>query len=145
MEKIPVKEILLLVFLLINAGWDFKKREIMFHSVLVFGMIGISILLLQSGLGMEAFLIGAAGIIPGIIVFGIAWMTREAVGYGDGAVIVVCGIYLGILETIALLFYALLLCSAMSAVLLMLKRGGRKTEVPFVPHLLFGFCCVMLF
>ena len=56
----------------------------------------------------------------------------------------VCGLYLGMGQTFAMLFYALLFCSVVSAVMLVCKKRTYKTGVPFVPYLIAGYLCTFL-
>ena len=107
------------IFLLINAWYDIRKRKILLHSIWIFTVLWI--LLLAS-----------------------AYATRQAIGYGDGLVVCVCGLYLGMGQTFAMLFYALLFCSVVSAVMLVCKKRTYKTGVPFVPYLIAGYLCTFL-
>ena len=43
-----------------------------------------------------------------------------------------------------MLFYALLFCSVVSAVMLVCKKRTYKTGVPFVPYLIAGYLCTFL-
>ena len=61
------------------------------------------------------------GILPGMFLLTSAYATRQAIGYGDGLAVCVCGLYLGMGQTFAMLFYALLFCSVVSAVMLVIR------------------------
>ena len=54
------------------------------------------------------------------------------------------GILPGMGQTFAMLFYALLFCSVVSAVMLVCKKRTYKTGVPFVPYLIAGYLCTFL-
>ena len=84
------------------------------------------------------------GILPGMFLLTSAYATRQAIGYGDGLAVCVCGLYLGMGQTFAMLFYALLFCSVVSAVMLVCKKRTYKTGVPFVPYLIAGYLCTFL-
>ena len=84
------------------------------------------------------------GILPGMFLLASAYATRQAIGYGDGLAVCVCGLYLGMGQTFAMLFYALLFCSVVSAVMLVCKKRTYKTGVPFVPYLIAGYLCTFL-
>lgn len=86
----------------------------------------------------------AFGIIPGMILLVLAWMTKESIGYGDGAVLVVLGMFCGIKRTVALLGMAFFLAALLATVLLVIKRAGRKTELPFLPCLCAGYLLCLL-
>lgn len=130
------------VFLMINTVWDLKKREVLLWSVLLFAAIGIAIALCGEKQEIKSCF---WGIFPGIAVMGAAALSRGAVGYGDGMAISVCGIYMGFVKTFAMLFYALSACSAVSVVLIAAGRRTCKTKVAFLPYLLLGHFCLLLF
>lgn len=129
------------IFLLLNAWYDIRKRKILLHSIGIFTVLWILFLVFVD---KEKIWHGFGGILPGMFLLASAYATRQAVGYGDGLAVCVCGLYLGMWQTFAMLFYALLLCSAVSAVLLMCRRRTYKTGVPFVPYLAVGYLCTFL-
>lgn len=137
-----MEELLLGIFLAINAGCDLKRKEIPLWSILIFGGVGI-ILAFFGDITESMSYIG--GLMIGLLVIGTAAATKETVGYGDGMAIAVCGIYLGFFRTFFVLFYGLLLCSVISAVLMVMKKRTGKTRVPFLPYLLVGYVCLFLF
>ena len=65
--------------------------------------------------------------------------SRGAIGRGDGYLLCVAGVYLGIAGTLSLLSGALFLCAIWSLLLLAIKKAGKKTEIPFVPFLLAAY------
>lgn len=77
-------------------------------------------------------------LIPGIIFFVFTFASKGAVGTGDGIVILALGTILGIENTFNAIFYATVLASVSSLVLISLKKANKKTRLPFVPFLLFG-------
>ena len=137
-----VRDILLIIFFVINTCLDIKSREVSFASVLFFGTAGLILALMQ---GKEGLLQSITGILPGLVMLGTARLTREAVGYGDGAALAVCGIYLGIRDAFQVVCYALFLCSLLSGIWIMLKKKNKKMAVPFIPYLLSGIVCSRLF
>ena len=63
---------------------------------------------------------------------------------GDALVLLCLGAGYRWERVTAMLFGALCLAAVFSLVLLILKRADRKTELPFLPFLFFGWCIVML-
>lgn len=131
--------LLLLSFLLVNAGYDWKKKEILTWTVPLFGIAGICLWIAGKTTGPAE---GIGGVLLGAAVIGIAVVTREAIGYGDGLALGVCGIYLGLCGTILLLFCALLFCSAVSLFLLVVKKRPGKETIPFLPYLFLSYGCL---
>ena len=69
-------------------------------------------------------------------------LSREAVGYGDGGIVLVLGLFLSFWELLGLLAAASVLAALWTAVLLFWGKAGRT--IPFVPFLLAGFLGGML-
>lgn len=81
----------------------------------------------------------AAGIVPGLIFLLLSHLTKEAIGYGDGIFMVTAGIQLGGEKLLGILLVALLISAVFSLILLVFRRAGRKTAIPFIPFLAAGF------
>lgn len=81
----------------------------------------------------------AGGLAVGLFLLLFAYFSGEAVGFADGIVVSVCGVAFGIYEGVALCFFAALYASVFSFALLLLKRAGRKSRIPFLPFLLLGY------
>ena len=95
------------IFLLINAWYDIRKRKILLHSIWIFTVLWILFLMFVD---KEKIWQAFGGILPGMFLLASAYATRQAIGYGDGLAVCVCGLYLGMGQTFAMLFYALLFC-----------------------------------
>lgn len=75
------------------------------------------------------------GIVPGVGMILIAFATREKIGYGDGALLILLGLLEGERVMIELLL-ALFLAAVFGIFLLVLRRATVRTQIPFVPFLL---------
>lgn len=126
------------VFLLLvwNAWQDCRKREIVPVSLCIFLAGGILVNMVYAyqtpGNIAGGLLIGAGMLL-------LSQLSRGAVGKGDGYLLCVAGLYLGMAETLALLLGGLLLCAAWALLLLALKRAEKNTDIPFIPFLLFAY------
>lgn len=78
-------------------------------------------------------------VLPGMIFWGFGWLSRWQIGMGDVAVVLVMGIWLGYEKTFVIVFVGMFLCSIFCGGLVLFRKAGRKTEVPFVPFLLIGY------
>ena len=85
-----------------------------------------------------------AGLLPGIFVLLLAVCTKESIGTGDGLVLCALGLFCSLKETVAVLGMALFFAAVVAVVLLVLKRAGRKTELPFLPCLCTGYLLCVL-
>ena len=130
---IPVQVIILLAW---NAWQDCRKKEIVPVSLGIFLAAGLATN------GVYAYQTPAV-IVGGILTGGglllLSCLSRGAIGRGDGYLLCVAGVYLGIAGTLSLLSGALFLCAIWSLLLLAIKKAGKKTEIPFVPFLLAAY------
>ena len=88
---------------------------------------------------------GLAGISIGVLLVGAAFVSRQKVGYGDGLVFAVCGLYLGFWENFSLLFLSLVLCALGGLVLMALGKVKKGQALPFVPFVMCAYVCAVFF
>lgn len=138
-EKIRI--ILIMFLLAFNSICDWKYREI---SVVVTlsGIIFSGLMVIF----MPAYTIGEVlgGIGIGIFLMICSLITRGQIGMGDGIICCFTGLCGGFFDTLGMLLAGLFFSAAVSAVLLITKKAGRKTKIPFVPFLFAGYCFVQL-
>jgi len=127
---------LLLIFLGIGAVIDYRKKEIS----LIFPAAGFCIgFILQTIIGNLKWYEQLSGCALGGLILLLGFLSKQAVGYGDGLMLIATGAFLGIFGNILLLISSLVLAGIFSAVLLILRKANRKKEIPFVPFMLGGF------
>lgn len=68
----------------------------------------------------------------------------KSVGMGDIKLLAVMGLYLGMLNTWGAIFFSLLVLFFVSVFLLITKKAGRNTEMPFAPFVLIGTICAAI-
>lgn len=120
---------------------DIKRKEISIVYLLVFGLAGMVCVLFRSQMHiLEAF----AGMGLGLVLMGISKITKGGIGLGDGGVLCVTGLYLGFGENLEIFFMGLLFAALASTYLIVVKKIGRKTQIPFIPFLTAGFLCVKI-
>lgn len=126
------------VMLVILAGFAIHDMKTKTVSLAAMGVFAISVLVyrLCTGTGIAEL---AAGLVPGALVLLLAFATKESIGMGDGLTLCVLGMFCGWRRCLAAFGMALVLSAILSIVLLVFKRAGRKTEVPFLPSLFGGF------
>lgn len=128
-------------FLLIEGIRDFRQRSISMISVGIFAVLGIIVQMVYDWSNWKVML---GGILFGGTVLLAAKITEEKIGYGDGWILVVTGIYLGFRDNLVLFALALFLSAIVSVVLLMLKKVTRKTTMPFVAFVFLGYCVMLI-
>ena len=103
--------------------------------------IPVWMLVLGSGLSAAAVLYQKSGyfdllrgVMPGLLLLAIAFATKKA-GYGDGIVLSCLGMVLGGEKGLLLFGLSSFLLALCSLVLLVFRKVGRSTEIPFLPFL----------
>lgn len=104
------------------------------------GLLIASVILLFAGQFMEVSRSSSfGGVMVGVVVLVFAYFSKEAIGAADGVIILVCGAAFGLLETVSFTFFAAFYAGVFAIVLLLTKRVGKKSRIPFLPFLLFGY------
>ena len=130
----------MLACLAVLAGIDLKIREIPVVPVVVLG-IGFAVYRLWNGADVLELVLG---VVPGVLLLVLAVCSGESIGVGDGLVLLVFGIFCGVAQAVAVLGMALLLAAVLAMLLMVFRRAGRKTELPFLPCLFGGYLlCIM--
>lgn len=75
----------------------------------------------------------------GVGLLGIAEMTGESLGYGDGLLFLVTGIYLGGWDNCSLLMTSLVLAFVFAIIQILVRKKSAKSEIPFVPFVLSAY------
>lgn len=145
------QKLLTLCMLAVCTYTDIRYRRVYGWSLILYCILSIGGYIsdeIISALGMSSVSIAdmavrliadmAAGLIPGIICFVISWISRQSLGYGDSALIAVCGISLGLMNCLQLLFAAFFFAGIYGLVLIVIRRKSRKSDMPFVPFLFLG-------
>lgn len=120
---------------------DIRKKQVQVYLVLVFGIIGMIFHLLYRSLSIGNIF---CGMMLGVILMVVSKITSGSVGMGDGLILMVTGVYLGIGSNVKLFFHGLLFAAIWSLVLIVLFRKTRRQEIPFVPFLLMAYVEMLL-
>lgn len=86
----------------------------------------------------------AGGIGVGVLFLLASRVTREGIGYGDSAAILILGAYMGLWELLKVLSGTFLLLFAASAAGLCTKKMSRKYALPMFPFLTAGYLLRLL-
>ena len=81
----------------------------------------------------------------GLGIIGLSVISKEQIGKGDGLVIAAVGIAFGARRCFLVLSTASFVMCVIAIGVLLLKKGGRQTRLPFLPALFAGYVlCVVL-
>ena len=126
--------VITLTLILLEALNDLLRREIKILYLIITAGIGITALIF-SGDKSEIFS-SIMGIGIGLLIIVMAYLTQGGIGYGDGLLLCVTGLLIGLRGNIILLFMGCFFSAIVSMFLLVIKKADRKTPLPFVPFLI---------
>lgn len=133
--------VVVFIFLGWLCYWD-SKEKLLPISILIYFSVFVGAYQL---LGLQTFghlnIVGAG---VGILCLFLGKWTKEAIGYGDGWVILLLGVYLGGIRQLEILFLAGMLAALVGLGGVCLLHWTRKKTIPFLPFLLVGYWGVML-
>lgn len=121
---------------------DIRAKSVSILFLVIAGAGVIPIAIWERNVPLSARLFGIA--LGGVFLL-IGFMTKEAVGKGDAAMIGICGAALGLSSAVMILCVGLMFSSIVSLLLLCLKKAGRKSRIPFFPFLAMGELTTALF
>ena len=129
------------IYLIISTISDLRYRTISLKlSAFVIVLMCIVKLLIYDTLADFDIILA---LIPGAFIIFVGYISKEAIGYGDGLVFLVCGVALNLKDTILLLFLAFLL-SAIWSIFLILIKGDKKATIPFVPFISCAYVILLI-
>lgn len=134
-------EFIELLFLGIGTYFDVRNQKLPMGFFLFFGFIACVRNILLPYQSLRDVLGGAC--IGGLFLF-TGWITKEAIGYGDGLGLVILGILEGWQGMIPIVLAAFVLSGVYGMWCLIGLRESPRTEMPFYPFLLIAFMGVLL-
>lgn len=78
------------------------------------------------------------GMLPGVLLLAVAAVTRKA-GWADGIVLLIMGLLTDLWECMACFMVSLMTMSMVSLLLLVLRKVGKNTTLPYIPFLCAGY------
>lgn len=127
------------VFVVVCSVFDIRRKEVPVLLVGVFGLLAlIAAIIRKSELYPLLY-----SFIPGAAMLALSLCTRESIGYGDGLIVLVLGVFLGLGQCWAVVLSGLILSAAAGLVLLIFHKVNGKTRIPFIPFLAAGLGVVV--
>lgn len=142
MQSTIYKAFMVLIGVMLFAAGivDIRKRQVSRRQLLILLAACCAVLPLKEDFNVFDTV---GGLAVGLCAIGVSVATREQIGTGDGIVIAAIGIVLGARKCLWLVFAASFIMGVQAILVLMLKRGGRQTKLPFLPAIFAGYVLCM--
>ncbi len=124
------KYVLLWIFLVFHAISDIKTRKINVIVCILFGIAGMIFFICNSERDVLSL---TGGLMAGAYLLVFSFLTKEAVGVGDGIVVMATGIWLGGVVTFAVLMGGFVLAALFGLMGICTQKATGKTELAFIP------------
>ena len=138
-------QILVMFIMLIASISDIKKKEIpvfLLGGTGAFAFLNMLLAMASGSFAAEDVM----SLMPGALMILISFISRGELGLADGIMVMSLGPVLGLNRALLGLMAALFLSCIFSIGILALKKGNKKTRLPFIPFLTAGtgvaFICV---
>lgn len=135
-------EICLFVFLGICAIYDSIEKKVPL-VVIWLGIMAAVWLHIEGLAGDGTWQTPALSVIPGVMFWMLGFISGEKVGYGDGWILVMIGLFVGLWDCFLILMTALVSGSIIVLILLASGKVSRDYQLPFAPFLMFGMGVVV--
>lgn len=133
MDKYLFSELFCLIFLYLCGVEDYHKKKLSIVKFWLFGCVGCVYTIVSGMLSPKSILLGAS---VGIAMVVVSKCGVHSMGEGDGWMMAVTGVFLGIRQNLGLLCMALFLCGGYGLFGLLLKKYKRKDCIALAPFVL---------
>lgn len=130
--------------LLIGSIYDWKYCNLPVWILVAGGVGGVAGILYTLLCEKRSPVEVGLALLPGIGAVLLAYVTHEQIGYGDGVFLLCIGGCLGKERTMMIVMAALSGICVVSILLLICKKVGKNSRIPFVPFLALGCVLVLL-
>lgn len=126
-----MKELIFGIWISLLSYIDFKNKEIPLWFSLLGGCVGVFFCFLEGRVWTNVII----ACVPGILALIFSRLTQEVLGYGDGIVLVIMGIYMSISQILSIGMLAFILAGVIALVLVVVFRKKGDYQIPFIPFL----------
>lgn len=131
-------EAIVFVLLCICSIFDIRKKEIPLLILLAGFLAALGVDIWHIWRGLVSVTEVAASILPGVFFLLLSFCTGEKIGYGDGLLLIIIGLFLGFGSSFLVVCISLICSSVFALILLVFCKAGRNSRLPFVPFLAIG-------
>ena len=112
---------------------DIRTKTISVIRLIIYLVLAIIINLISSYQPVWSMIGGMA---IGLVMLLYAKLSHEGIGYGDAAIFLVVGAFIGISDNIKLLFFSLIAASIGAVLSVIIRKNGLRSQIPFIPFVL---------
>ena len=127
--------IMTMIVLGVAALQDIRTKKIPFWIIAAAGSIAILSYSVDIMDGVIKWYANIPALIPGILLLLTAYLSKEAIGYGDGLLVLASGPVFGLMRVMEGVWLAFFFSALFSIILILLHKAKRKTTFPFIPFL----------
>lgn len=132
------------IALLVASVADIKHKSISICQIVIMGIFCVAgnIICRENNIYQAL-----GGLSIGIMVMGISRLGSGQIGMGDGIIIALTGLFLGMNGCFIMVCVASFVMVFVAVAVLVLKKGNKHTKLPFIPALFVGYivCTVTKF
>lgn len=139
------KYAVLFCFLIVIGTIDYLTQDVYFNTTLTGILFGIFFVILEKyylNIPLKNSILG--GLLGALFIGAIVFLTK-AMGEGDIEICLLCGIYLGFINTFLMLLLSFIIGGVVGVLLILFKVKGRKDYIPFGPFISLATIIVVLF
>lgn len=123
------------IFLVTGSIEDIMHKGISIPVIYGFGVIAAAYHISTGGTWMDALW----KVMTGLVVMALCIITRGRIGMGDALALIVIGMFTDAVAVMRVFMMALFISAVAGIVLIILKKAGRKSRLPFLPFLSAGY------
>ena len=131
-----IVHICLIIILGVICVFDIKRKKIPVYMLIILAATGIISNFTVGEFDIEKRIIA---MLPGMILLIVSMITKQQIGYGDGMIILIMGLYIDIDDILSIVLSSFLLSSIAAIILMTVFKKKKNFEMAFSPFLLIGY------
>ena len=131
-----IGHICLIIILGVICVFDIKRKKIPVYMLIILAAAGIISNFTVGEFDIEKRIIA---MLPGMILLIVSMITKQQIGYGDGMIILIMGLYIDIDDILSIVLSSFLLSSIAAIILMTVFKKKKNFEMAFSPFLLIGY------
>ena len=131
-----IAHICLIIILGVICVFDIKRKKIPVYMLIILAAAGIISNFTVGEFDIEKRIIA---MLTGMILLIVSMITKQQIGYGDGMIILIMGLYIDIDDILSIVLSSFLLSSIAAIILMTVFKKKKNFEMAFSPFLLIGY------